>query len=232
MHGETDANDADVDQIVAAMIVIGRLRDVPRRGWHLYRCSTRESVAEHTLGVVAGLLAWLTARTSSPELRMIVQAMSHDLGELITGDITPFDGVSASRKAAMDREAEALIAKQSGLAMFEGGEALEKWHESKTIKELDVIEMLVQALRIETAESLAPSTLQGFWDSVSAMDLEPMGRRAVRLLKALRQCSFGQRRMVFGLDDERASREPERMAPMSKSVVELLRTLPHGADSA
>ncbi|XP_050940577.1 uncharacterized protein LOC103493441 isoform X3 [Cucumis melo] len=88
--------------------------------------------------------------------KCIKMAIVHDIAEAIVGDITPYDGISKSEKLRREQEALDHMCKLLG-----GGsraqEISELWMdyennsspEAKIVKDLDKVEMILQALEYE-----------------------------------------------------------------------------------
>jgi putative hydrolase of HD superfamily len=73
-------------------IEIGRLRKIPRRGGILIGSKKPASVTDHLFRVA--LMAWLLAKEKKTGLNtksILRIALVHDLCELYTGDLTPYD---------------------------------------------------------------------------------------------------------------------------------------------
>src|SRR5439155_6670356 len=146
-----------------------RLKTTPRAGWR--RCGVQpcESVAEHTFGVA--LLALVLPRLAGLNVRRehcIALALVHDLAEAIVGDITPHDGVEAPEKRRREEQAVRALAESLGddeilTLWLEFEEA--KTPEAQLVRDLDVIEMTLQAKAYERIGSLSADQARGFIDS-------------------------------------------------------------------
>ena len=128
------------------------LKTLKRQGWieHGVSLAKVESVADHTFGTC--LLALFFAKELDCDILNILQlALIHDLAESIVGDITPKDGISHQEK--ISREYEAMV-RLNGLVpmdiltLWEDYE-LEKTLEARVIKNIDKLEMILQALVYE-----------------------------------------------------------------------------------
>ena len=83
------------------------LKDLPRAGWLRVGIEHPESVAAHSWG-----MACLAAVLSPDELdlkRVLLLCVAHDLPEIIAGDITPHDGISAIEKKKVNIAAKELL---------------------------------------------------------------------------------------------------------------------------
>lgn len=131
---------------------VNKLKKLARRGWEIRGLDNAESVAEHSFGV-AILAMLLGIRTDRDLGRCVMMALVHDLGEAVIGDITPSDGVPASQKEKLEREAAQKIFAD----VDDDGLLLGLWEEYATassqdalfIKELDKLEMAFQAYHYE-----------------------------------------------------------------------------------
>lgn len=66
------------------------LDEIKRRGWEIRGVENPETVGEHTREVIS--LVWMEAeRGGLKTQRAILMARLHDLPEILTGDITPYD---------------------------------------------------------------------------------------------------------------------------------------------
>lgn len=131
---------------------VHKLKKLARRGWELRGLDDPESVADHSFGV-AVLAMLLGARMGRDLGRCVMMALVHDLGEAVIGDITPSDGVPASQKEKIEREAARKIFAE----VDDDGLLMGLWEEYATassqdalfIKELDKLEMAFQAYHYE-----------------------------------------------------------------------------------
>ena len=70
---------------------IGQLKDMPRRGWVIRNIKNGESIAEHIFR--ASLMAWVLGQEKKGlnMERLLKMALMHDICEIYSGDITPYD---------------------------------------------------------------------------------------------------------------------------------------------
>ena len=163
---------------------IGRLKTTPRTGWVRQGVPRPESVADHSWRVAA-LALLLVGRTDVDVGTCMQMAVVHDLAECLVGDIAPDDNVPKDEKqrlehAAIERLATEL-SKANGLRgmksqkhlmdLFQAYEARES-KESQLVKDLDLLDMIVQAGEYEDAygidlsdffTSTPPSRFQDEW---------------------------------------------------------------------
>ncbi len=146
----------------------GKLKKVKRTGWGMQGVSEPETVAEHSYRVSI-LAMTLAKKFGLDELKLIKMALIHDLGETITGDIVTEKGneIINSKKEKFQKEKEAM---QKIFSNVERGEEYlglwleyeeQKTPEARILKQLDKIEMIIQALEYE--ETTDPNNLTEFW---------------------------------------------------------------------
>jgi len=113
--------------------------------------------------------------------RCIKIALVHDLAEATVGDITPHCGVSDASKHEM--ELQAITGMTGGLGSNAcGEEILELWKEyeagetpeAKLVKDMDKLEMILQALEYEQ-DGENEESLDGFFDSTRGKWRTPIG---------------------------------------------------------
>lgn len=172
------------------------LKTTPRTGWIRQKAGPRiESVADHSwrmslMAMVAASSANASADTTETTQkydtnRCIKIAMVHDLAEATVGDITPHCGVSDVTKHDLElRAITAITSKLPGAATMEvGAEILDLWKEyeagtspeAKLVKDMDKLEMILQALEYET-DGKNEDSLDGFFDSTRGKWRTPIGR--------------------------------------------------------
>jgi len=78
---------------------IGKLKNMPRRGWVIRNIKNPESIADHTFRVA--IMAWFLGEKKNNNLNMekiIKMALIHDLCEVYAGDATPYDSILTKDK--------------------------------------------------------------------------------------------------------------------------------------
>ncbi len=145
---------------------VGKLKEVPRTGWHIYEVSNPETVSDHAYRLAMMCLHYCPKNT----MRCVGMALVHDLPEVIVGDI-------AIRKQKVDQEItdeekhekELAAAKQ----LFSGQpEMLSLWmeyegnetDEAKLVHDLDKVEMVLQALEYQRG-GRSPHVLEEFFQT-------------------------------------------------------------------
>jgi putative hydrolase of HD superfamily len=165
--------------ILRAYFEFNQLKQLYRQGWLRRgvppeRC---ETVAEHSFGVA--LLGLIVARARFPQLdegKVLRMALLHDFGEIYAGDFTPADAVNAAEKHRLEAESVQRVLGQ----LAGGAEWIALWHEyedgqsgeARLVRQLDRLEMALQAAVYERQEGLA---LDEFFASAgAALESEPL----------------------------------------------------------
>ena len=143
---------------------IGILKTIERTGWVRNNIPHPESVAEHSFRT--GILAMLLAKEMNVDpLKSIKMALIHDIGESIIGDIvTERAGTKISENLAQSKkEKESRAIKRIFSSLSEEGEEyiklFDEFEEDKTpearfVKQLDKLEMAIQAYEYESKHGL------------------------------------------------------------------------------
>ncbi|KIK49104.1 hypothetical protein CY34DRAFT_70364 [Suillus luteus UH-Slu-Lm8-n1] len=155
--------DAAIDRL-AFFHVLERLKTQKRTGW----IPNAESISDHMYRMA--ILAMCTSDTTLDVSKCVMMAVVHDLAEAQVGDITPREGISKQDKQRLEAGAmrnfvhDMLHGSPAALRIealwkeYEEGET----NEAKFVKDLDRLEMALQAHEYETAHAL---DLQPFFDS-------------------------------------------------------------------
>ncbi|KAI4377689.1 hypothetical protein MLD38_015276 [Melastoma candidum] len=156
-----------------------RLKTTKRTGWVLRDVKGPESIADHMYRM--GLMALVAADIPGVDRdKCIKMAIVHDIAEAIVGDITPSDGISKAEKSRREREALEHMCKLLG-----GGsrakEINELWTEyeensspeAKVVKDLDKVEMILQALEYENDQG---KDLDEFFQSTAGKFQTELGK--------------------------------------------------------
>lgn len=147
---------------------LGTLKRLKRTGWVKHNVPDPESVAEHSFRV-AMLASIFAPQLGLDELVAIKMALIHDIGEAEIGDVITQIGKTVlpnhEDKIAQEKKAVAtlshLIDREDFLRLFN------EFEENKTpiaqlVKELDKLEMAIQAYEYETEHDI---DLQTFFDN-------------------------------------------------------------------
>ncbi|XP_027916459.1 HD domain-containing protein 2 isoform X2 [Vigna unguiculata] len=141
--------------VIDFLSICQRLKTTKRTGWLRKDVKNPESIADHMYRM--GLMALIAPDVSGFDRNKCIKlAIVHDIAEAIVGDITPMDGVSKQEKSHLEQTALDHMCKVLG-----GGSAAteitELWMEyesntsleAKFVKDLDKVEMILQALEYE-----------------------------------------------------------------------------------
>jgi putative hydrolase of HD superfamily len=149
--------------------VVGKLKRLKRTGWVRNKITDPETVAEHSFRLA--ILAMIFApKIGVDQLKAIKMALIHDIGEAEIGDIVTQHGQAPveklSEKITKEREAIqtifSLLDTQEYLIMFNEFEE-NKTPEAKLVKQLDKLEMGIQAYEYEKQQN---KNLEPFFESV------------------------------------------------------------------
>ncbi|KAG0698249.1 HD domain-containing protein [Suillus ampliporus] len=155
--------DASIDRL-AFFHVLERLKTQKRTGW----IPNPESISDHMYRMA--ILAMCTSDSTLDVSKCVMMAVVHDLAEAQVGDITPREGISKQEKLRLEAEAmrnfvhDMLHGSPAALRIealwneYEEGET----DEARFVKDLDRLEMALQAHEYETAHAV---DLQPFFDS-------------------------------------------------------------------
>lgn len=171
---------------------IGELKRVKRSGWVRVGVPEPESVADHIFRLSA--LALVVANDLNVDQGKITKmALVHDLGESIVGDIVVDRGgkTIGSPEEKHLRERRAIEFILGGLK--DGTELIALWdefehqesRESKVLKQLDRLEMVMTALEYEK-EVDDKKKLDEFWESARKAIEEPLIRDWFKRLESSR----------------------------------------------
>ena len=169
----TSTTTGDAAAALEFLRLAGKLKGTVRTGWvysgvgEAFSCKRVESVADHSWRMSVASLLYTGVPCSDDEAtrrhydvaKMCQMAALHDIAEALTGDIAPADMVSKAEKARREGEAMATISGalagwgDGGGAMGGAGtlEALMAEYEARespesiAVKDLDMLEMIVQA---------------------------------------------------------------------------------------
>lgn len=169
----------EADGVVEFLLNAGKLKMTMRRGWVLRNVtdikhfeSTNcnkprvESVADHSWRI--GLMTTLIQDKSLDKGKMCQMGLIHDIAECITGDFTPVCNVSKEEKVKLEKEALTSLVKtlpnENNISSLWNEYEDRITKESQTVKDLDLIEMVLQAFEYELASP--EKNLQEFFDSI------------------------------------------------------------------
>ncbi|CAM9215557.1 unnamed protein product [Ectocarpus fasciculatus] len=141
------------------MRVVGKLKELKRTGWVHRGVAKPESVSDHMYRMA--MCSFLITDPTLDRSRIMKLAMVHDLAEALAGDIAPFQNVSKEDKRRLEEEGLDKICATIGsdpIAL----EIKKLWYEyedctseeARVVKDLDKLEMIVQADDYEKGQGL------------------------------------------------------------------------------
>lgn len=156
------------NSLMQMLTQVGKLKTLPRTGWGMVGIKDAESVSDHSFRV--SFMAMLIAQEyDCDQLKLIKMALVHDVGESIAGDdvlnigtqqVASKEDKHAKEKAAMQEIFGANFSEYYKLwAEFEAQET----REAIILKQIDKLEMMLQALEYERAGYPADE-LDEFWE--------------------------------------------------------------------
>lgn len=179
----TDANAASSSSRAAIdfLTLTRSLKTTKRTGWVMSGVQNPESIADHMYRMSLMAMIASFSNESLDTNRCIKLALIHDLAEAKVGDITPHCGVSDEEKYKLELGTMEQI--QSMLGPLGGDEILDLWKEyeegstteAKLLKDLDKIEMILQAQEYE-AEGSSEKSLEQFFTSTEGKWRTEIGR--------------------------------------------------------
>lgn len=166
------------------------LKEVRRSGWLLSGVEFPESVADHSWGT--SLLCLIFGEDYGVDVRRCLEiAVVHDVAEVITGDI-PFrpDQDSNERKnCKAENEFEAMKDLLPGQDLYFLKELWEEYEESttleaKVVRDLNLIDMAMQALIYNTPPVRTSTNLTEFLDSAEQRLRLPISQQLFSKIKS------------------------------------------------
>jgi putative hydrolase of HD superfamily len=133
-----------------------KLKTTKRTGWIMRGVPNPESIADHMYRMSLMAMISSFSNTTINTNRCIKLALIHDLAEAKVGDITPHCGVSDKEKYELELKTMEHISEMLG-PLLGGEEILGLWkeyeegvtEEARLLKDLDKIEMILQAQEYE-----------------------------------------------------------------------------------
>ncbi|KAL7748462.1 hypothetical protein RI367_006157 [Sorochytrium milnesiophthora] len=170
MADASSKESARASSLLEFLHICENLKTTKRTGWIRSNIPAPESIGDHMHRM--GIMAMLIEDPSVDKNRAIKMAIVHDLAEAIAGDITPYDGVSKEDKFQLEKDGMDRLCGLVGNDSI-ANEIRGLWLEyedastptARLVKDLDKLEMLVQALEYEkrTGTKLE-SFYQSTWD--------------------------------------------------------------------
>ncbi|XP_060771812.1 HD domain-containing protein 2 [Neoarius graeffei] len=157
-----------MESMLRFMKLVGQLKRVPRTGWVYRNIKQPESVSDHMYRMA--MMALTLQDPSINREKCMKMALVHDLAECIVGDIAPADNISKTEKHRREKEAmihiTGLLDEDLRKELYQLWEEYESQssQEARVVKELDQLEMVLQAHEYEELEG-NPGRLQEFFNS-------------------------------------------------------------------
>ncbi|KAI5615053.1 HD domain-containing protein 2 [Silurus asotus] len=176
-----------MENMLQFMKLVGQLKRVPRTGWVYRNIKQPESVSDHMYRMA--MMALTLQDPSVNRERCMKLALVHDLAECIVGDIAPADNISKAEKHRREKEAmvhiTGLLDEDLRKEMYRLWEEYETQSspEARVVKELDQLEMILQAHEYEELEG-NPGRLQEFFNSTEGRFHHP---EVLALVKSLNE---------------------------------------------
>ncbi|XP_043480981.1 5'-deoxynucleotidase HDDC2 [Leptopilina heterotoma] len=166
----------DIKNLKEFMELVGKLKHEKRAGWVFHNVTDVETIAGHMYRMA--MLSFLIDSNENLDKNKIMQmTLVHDLAECIVGDITPHDNIAPEVKHEQEDHAMEHICKllgDKGPEMLEIFREYEKQEsaEAKYVKDLDRLDLLMQALEYEKRDK-KPGHLQEFFTSINGKIRNP-----------------------------------------------------------
>jgi len=213
-----EAEDDEVTRLLEALAA----KEQPRTGWLLRGVRQPESVADHSWGT-AYLCAIHAGPAGVDSGRAVAMAVIHDLAEAVTGDIpnrgaspeheTAHDTTDSGQDAGGHGTGDALAehgskaqAERAALSELVGelpgkAEVEGLWEEyaagatptARFVRDMNLIDMCLQAYRYAQAERANPSDLWEFFESTAPRIATPFARSLYNRLRARYRDAYGPR---------------------------------------
>ena len=169
---------SELNKLIEFFRLTGSLKSIPRSGWVEMGVESPESVADHTFRT-AILCMIISDLEDLDALKMLQMVLLHDLPEATTGDLTP----SERTEEAIGKEDEAMKQLLSLLPETLQERYMKLWleykdyktKEAKVVRELDKLEMALQAREYEKAQP-ALKGLEKFIRSADRIITSPQTR--------------------------------------------------------
>ncbi len=146
-------NSTSSPPLFEAITALRGLKERSRAGWLLRGVKNVESVADHSWR--AGIIAYVLAPEGYDREKMLRMGVLHDISEINDRDYTPLDGISKEEKEKREQIAvESFLKTIPEPQRSEWRELNDEFEaretkESKFVKEVEVLEMVFQALEYE-----------------------------------------------------------------------------------
>lgn len=149
-----------MEDIIKFANILENLKKIKRTGWVEKKIKNPESVADHSfrLAVLAMVLA---DRLNVDKNKLIKMALVHDLAESLAGDIVEERSLKKTKEADTKYEKENTAIKELLSNLNDKKEYYSLWieyeeqksKEAKILKQLDKLEMSIQAVEYEHSDN-------------------------------------------------------------------------------
>jgi putative hydrolases of HD superfamily len=176
--------------ILKFSLIAGKLKSLRRTGWIQSGIKDPESVADHSYRLA--LLAMVLAPSLKlDQLKVIKMSLIHDLGEAEIGDIVTRSGRKIldnlpdkiRRERIAIKKILSLVDKGEYLSLFDEYEE-DKTKEAKFVKQLDKLEMAIQAYEYEKKQKV---DLGMFFIHTNEVVKDPELRKILKQVEKLRK---------------------------------------------
>ncbi|EAT36867.1 AAEL011081-PB [Aedes aegypti] len=189
--------------------LVGNLKHTKRTGWVLRNVKDCETISGHMYRM--GMMSFLLdGQQDLDRIHVMELALVHDLAESIVGDITPYCGISREEKLLKEFSAISEIAELLGPNKEKLLELFNEYEEGKTpeakfVKDLDRLDMVMQAFEYEKRDN-CPMKHQEFFDSTKGKFSHPLVINIVNEINAQRE-RFAEATADGTTDNSSPSRE-------------------------
>ena len=173
-----------LDATIQFFLTAGECKATLRQGWLEHGIRAPESVAAHMHRMA--LMCLMCPDPALDKSRMAAMALCHDVAEAIVGDVSPRMNVPKPLKEAEER---AAMTSMAALVPAEGGALHALWEEFEAgqtpeaafVKDMDALDMVVQAYRYETTDGKDLSTFFGCVAKLKHPWAREIGERLLQL---------------------------------------------------
>ncbi len=180
---------SNLRDLVKFFETVSKLKRTPRSGWVEVGIRKPESVADHIFRTSILCMVYSDLE-GLDELKLLRMALIHDLPEAIIGDLTPSRKTIGSKEKennAMKQMLSLLPKEQREKYMTDWNEYQEdKTREAKAVRQLEKLEMALQAKEYEEA-GLTRQSLKRFIKSAEEAIVWPQLRRLLSYILEERQ---------------------------------------------
>lgn len=150
---------ADIDTLQTLL----RLKDETRTGWDLRNIQDPEHVADHSWGTALLVLLYADQANINTD-KAVKMAIVHDIGEAETGDIATRANAEKQRMSSEKKQQEEQTAVANMMQRLGRDDLFTLWKEyearetaeAQFVKDMDLIDMCLQALIYERQERYDP----------------------------------------------------------------------------